>query len=69
MSNVKYYSVNIDLDKSEIKADLGIRIIHDKKEYSLNVNNSGDLILTSLDEIQLIIKPKSANCVEITSGE
>lgn len=63
----KFYSVNLNLDKTEIKSELGIRIKHNEKEYSLSVSRNGDLILTALTYTQLNIKPVSANCAVIQS--
>jgi hypothetical protein len=64
---MKVYSVNLDLEKTEIKSDLGIQILFNEKRYTLNVNNIGELIFASLDDVQLVVYPKAANCIELKS--
>lgn len=50
-----------------VEHDLGIQIEHDLNVYTLNIDNHGKLILRNISGDALIIKPESANSVEIKS--
>jgi len=51
----------------EVYQDLGIVIIHKGNRYTISENNSGTLVLRSIDSTQLVLLTKAANLVEIRS--
>ena len=55
------------VDRIEIKEDLGIEVHFNGNIYSIQKNNSDQLVLTSITNTQLLILPKSSNCVEVKS--
>lgn len=49
----------------KIEDDLGIVIYHENKEYTLSENEEGKLTLRLINEVEMMIKPKAANSIQI----
>ena len=67
MKKVQFFTTDIDNKSEEIKSPLGIKIRFDDKHYRICENNTGELCLYSTEKMQLILKTKSGNLVEIDS--
>jgi hypothetical protein len=51
----------------EIEHYLGLKILHEGKEYTLSTDNYNCLVIRSTNSPQLIIVPKASNSIEIKS--
>ena len=69
MSNeTKYYKQSLENKPEEIKdCALGITILHNGKRFRISSDNYDDLVIYSLDDLQIVVKPKSGNVLAIGS--
>jgi len=56
-----------NIKEVEITQDMGIKIEHRGNRYNLYINNHGDLVFNSIDNVQLLVLPKGSNTIEIKS--
>jgi hypothetical protein len=53
----------------EVQHDLGIKIVHNDREYTLSEDNFGRLVLSSVYLTQITVLPRASNSVIIKSEE
>ena len=57
------------IEKILVDQDLGIEIVHNDKVFSIALNNHGELVLRSINNVQLILSPQSANSASAARSE
>ena len=68
MKYIQFFAKDIDNKSIKIDAPLGVEIVFNDKRYKISESNTGEMLLYSTEKLQLILKTKSGNVVEIDSS-